>query len=117
MIVGVLKGGFIFLADLVRQLKTPVRGIEFMQVASYGAGTASSGRPKIVRGIPAEEITGQDVIVVEDIVDTGITTAAVLRYLRRHHPASVEVCVLLDKPTRRQAIISVRYVGLTIPDR
>ncbi len=117
LIVGVLKGGFIFTADLVRQLRTRLRGIEFMQVTSYGSGMVSSGRPRVVKGIAAELIVGQHVVVVEDIVDTGITTSAVSRYLRRHRPASLEVCALLDKPARRQIGIDIRYVGISIPDR
>ena len=117
VLVGILKGGFIFLADLVRQMKTPLNGIEFLQVASYGPGTVSSGQPRVIKGIPAEVISGRNVIVVEDIVDTGLTTAFVLRYLWRRRPASLEVCALLDKPARRQCQVCVKYVGFTVPDR
>ena len=117
VLVGILKGGFMFLADLAREMQTPLRGIEFMRVASYGSGTVSSGRPRVVKGVPREMIAGQPVVVVEDIIDTGITTSAVLRYLRRHRPASLEVCVLLDKPSRRQVEVDGRYGGFAIPDR
>lgn len=117
VLVGILKGGFIFLADLVRQMKTPIQGIEFLQVASYGPGTVSSGRPRMVRGIPDGAIQGREVIVVEDIVDTGTTTAFISRYLERRRPASLEVCALLDKPARRQCQLGVKYVGFTVPDR
>ena len=117
VLLGVLKGGFIFLSDLVRHMKTPIRCIEFLQVSSYGAGTATSGGPRIVGSPPAGTIAGQHVVVVEDIVDTGITTAAILRYLRRQRPASVRVCVLLDKPAGRQVQVEISYRGFTIPDR
>ena len=116
-LIGVLRGGFMFLADLARQLQTPVRRVDFVRVESYGAGTVSSGRPRIVQGVPRESVAGQDVLVVEDIVDTGATTAAVLRYLRRHRPASLGLCALLDKPSRRQVDVAVDYVGITVPDR
>lgn len=87
VLVGILKGGFIFLADLVRQMKTPIRSIEFLRVSSYGAGTVSDRRPRVMGSPPAGAIAGQHVVVVEDIIDTGITTTAILRYLRRQHPA------------------------------
>jgi hypoxanthine phosphoribosyltransferase len=112
VLLGILKGGFVFMADLIRQMKTPLQNIEFLQVASYGPGKISSGRPRMVKGIPAKVISGRDVIVVEDIVDTGVTTAFILDYLGRRRPASLEVCALLDKPDRRQCQVSVKYVGL-----
>lgn len=117
VLVGILKGGFVFMADLIRQMKTPLQNIEFLQVASYGPGKISSGRPRMVKGIPAKVISGRDVIVVEDIVDTGVTTAFILDYLGRRRPASLEVCALLDKPGRRQCQVCVKYVGFTVPDR
>lgn len=116
-LIGVLRGGFVFLADLVRQLQTPARRVDFVRVESYGAKMVSTGSPRIVQGVSRESVAGQDVLVVEDIVDTGATTAEVLRYLRRHHPASLSLCALLDKPSRRQVDVSVDYVGMTIPDR
>ena len=115
-LIGVLRGCFVFLADLVRQLQTPVRRVDFMRVESYGAEMVSTGSPRIVQGVPRESVAGQDVLVVEDIVDTGATTSAVLRYLRRHDPASLSICALLDKPSRRHVDVSVDYVGMTIPD-
>ena len=117
VLVGCLKGGFVFLADLVRQLKIPLRSIELMQVTSYAGATSSPGTARVIKGVPSGSITGQDVIVVEDIIDTGVTTATFLRYLRRHRPASLEVCALLDKPSRRRVEVSIRYVGITIPNR
>lgn len=117
VLVGILKGGFIFLSDLVRRMKIPIRSIEFLQVSSYGSATVTSGRPRVTLGLPAGTIAGQHVVVVEDIVDTGITTAAILRYLRRHRPASVRLCVLLDKPAGRRVPVDISYTGFTIPDR
>lgn len=117
VLVGILKGGFIFLADLVRQMKTPIRSIEFLQVSSYGAGTVSDRRPRVMGSPPAGAIPGQHVVVVEDIIDTGITTTAILRYLRRQHPASVRLCVLLDKPAGRLVQVEIGYRGFTISDR
>ena len=116
-LVGVLRGGFVFLADLARQLETPVGRVDFVRVESYGDGMVSSGRPRIVQGVPRDSIVGRDVVVVEDIVDTGATTAAVLRYLRRSRPASLKLCSLLDKPSRRQVRVEADYVGMAIPDR
>lgn len=117
VLVGILKGGFIFLADLVRQMKTPIKSIEFLQASSYGAGTVSDRRPRIMGGPPAGAIAGRHVVVVEDIVDTGITTTAILRHLRRRRPASIRLCVLLDKPAGRRVPVEISYCGFTIPDR
>ena len=117
VVVAVMKGAFIFLADLVRQMKTPLRRMELVQAASYGPGTVSPGRVSILKDVPREAIQGQEVVLVEDIIDTGITTATILRHLCRHRPASLEVCTLLDKPSRRQTEVMPRFVGFTIPDR
>lgn len=117
VLVGVLKGAFIFLADLVRCMETPLRSIEFLRLASYGSATESSGRARVVVGLPSGVVMGQHVILVEDIVDTGITTATALRYLRRLRPASLKVCALLDKPARRRVLLTIDYLGLTVPDR
>lgn len=117
VMMGVLKGSFIFLADLVRRMKTPLRSIEFLRISSYGSSTVSSGEAKISLELPPSSVLGLDVVVVEDIVDTGITTSAALGYLREHRPASVRLCALLDKPSRRQVSVEVDYAGLTVPDR
>jgi len=116
VVVGILKGAFVFLTDLVQQMEAPLRSIEFL-LSSYGAGTVSSGRAKVVMGLSAQVIEGQEVILVEDIVDTGITTTAALRYLRRLRPASLKVCALLDKPARRRVAVAIDYLGFTVPDR
>jgi hypoxanthine phosphoribosyltransferase len=117
VLVGVLKGAFVFLADLVRQMKTPLRSIEFLQLSSYGPARVSAGRARVVVGLPPQTVRGQDVVVVEDIVDTGITTATALRYLKRRQPASLKVCALLNKPSHRQVSMTIDYLGLTVPDK
>ena len=117
MLVGVLKGAFVFLADLVRNIKTPLFSIEFMRLSSYGSSTVSSGQAEVVIGLPEEVVRGQDLVLVEDIVDTGLTTATALDYLRRCQPASLKLCALLDKPDRRQVPVTIDYLGLSVPDR
>lgn len=115
--VGVLKGGFIFLADLVRRMQVSVLSVEFLRLSSYGGNKTSSGFPKIVVGLPDDAVENRHLVVVEDIVDTGLTTAATLRYLREKKPASIKLCVLLDKPERRRVPTLIDYVGFTVPDR
>ena len=117
VLVGVLKGGFIFLADLVRRMQVSVLSVEFIRLSSYGENTISSGNPTIVVGLPDESVQNQHLVVVEDIVDTGLTTAATLEYLGKMKPASIRLCVLLDKPARRQASTAIDYLGFTVPDR
>jgi len=116
LLVGGLRGAFIFLADLVRAMRTPVT-IEFMRASSYDTGTLTSGRPRILTGLPRGGARGRHVVLVDDIVDTGLTTQASLRYLGRARPASVRVCALLDKPARRLVPVAIDYLGLTVPDR
>ncbi len=116
VLVGVLKGSFIFLADLVRQMSIPIHRLEFIPASSYGSDRTSSGEPEVGTGLTEESVGGRDVLVVEDIVDTGLTTAAVLERLRGLQPASVRVCVLLDKPSRRRQAVPIDHVGFTIPD-
>lgn len=117
VVVGVIKGAFIFLADLVRQMKTPIRRIELVQAASYGSGTVSPGQVSILDNMPGKALEGRDVLLVEDIIDSGITTDTIIKLLYRHRPASLEVCTLLDKPSRRQTNVTPRFVGFTIPDQ
>ena len=112
VLVGALKGSFIFLADLVRQMKLPVE-IEFMRLSSYNAGTESSGHVRVAWGPSVEAIKDRPVIVVEDIVDTGLTTSTALGHLRRKRPASLRVCTLLDRPERRRTKLTADYVGFT----
>jgi hypoxanthine phosphoribosyltransferase len=117
LLIGILKGSFIFLADLVRAMQVPIRDVEFMRFSSYGSSTTSSGQAQMQMGVAVETIVNQDVIVVEDIIDTGITTTTALTILRQYHPASLKLCALLDKPARRRQPVQIDYLGFTIPDR
>lgn len=112
--VGVMRGAVMFLADLVRALPCNVE-VDWIQVASYGSGTTSSGCVQIVEDMSLD-VAGKHVLVVEDIVDTGLTVSAVLDWLRRKGPASVSVCALLSKPSRRQVAVDVQYIGFETPD-
>jgi hypoxanthine phosphoribosyltransferase len=115
-LVSVLKGSLPFMADLMRSLAIPVR-IDLMEVSSYGgATTESSGLVRILKDL-STSIEDQDVLIVEDIIDTGLTLNYLLRYLRGKKPSSLHVCTLLDKRARRLVEIPVDYVGFTIPDR
>ena len=115
VLVSVLKGSIIFLADLVRAMPIPL-SIDLMEVSSYGAATESSGQVRIIKDL-STSIAGREVVVVEDIIDTGLTLNYLLRYLHDKGPASIRICCLLDKPARRLAEIEIDYRGFTIPDR
>ena len=115
MLVSVLKGSIVFLADLMRATQIPL-ALDFLEVSSYGAETESSGVVRILKDL-AQPIEGRDVVVVEDIIDTGLTLNYLLRYLHERSPASVRICCLLDKPARRLTDIDIEYRGFTIPDR
>jgi hypoxanthine phosphoribosyltransferase len=115
VLVSVLKGSIIFLADLVRAMPIPL-SIDLMEVSSYGTSTESSGQVRILKDL-STSIEGREVIVVEDIIDTGLTLNYLLRYLHDKQPASIRICCLLDKPARRLAPIEIDYSGFTIPDR
>lgn len=117
LVIGILKGSFIFLADLIRAMQTPIANVEFMRLSSYGSATVSSGEASMTMGLPEEKVRGRHVIVVEDIVDTGITTTTTLKYLNLYQPASLALCTLLDKPARRQMPVTIDYVGFTVPDQ
>jgi hypoxanthine phosphoribosyltransferase len=115
-LVSVLKGSLPFMADLMRQITIPLR-IDLMEVSSYGgASTESSGLVRILKDLSAS-IAGEDVLLVEDIIDTGLTLNYLLRYLRGKGPNSLKICTLLDKPARRLVEIPVDYTGFTIPDQ
>ena len=114
LLVSVLRGSFVFMADLVRSIYLPCT-VDFMAVSSYGAGTASSGQVKIVKDL-SEHIEGKDVIVVEDILDSGNTLNYLLKILQARHPASIRLCTLLDKPSRRVKPVELHYSGFSIPD-
>jgi hypoxanthine phosphoribosyltransferase len=115
LLVGVLKGAVFFLSDLMRYIDIPVE-VDFMAVASYGSATDSSGVVRILKDLDAA-IEGRDVLIVEDIVDSGLTLQYLLRNLGSRNPASLEVCALLTKPSRRKVELPSRYVGFQIPDR
>jgi hypoxanthine phosphoribosyltransferase len=115
LLVGVLKGAVFFMADLMRQLTVPCE-IDFMAISSYGAATDSSGVVRILKDLDAP-IEGRDVLIVEDIVDSGLTLQYLVRNLRARNPGSLEVCALLTKPERRRVDLPIRFVGFEIPDR
>jgi hypoxanthine phosphoribosyltransferase len=115
VLVGVLKGAVFFLSDLMRRLDIPVE-VDFMAVASYGSATRSSGVVRILKDLDAA-IEGRDVLIVEDIVDSGLTLQYLLRNLAGRNPRSLEVCALLVKPERRKVDLPTRYVGFEIPNR
>ena len=115
-LVSVLKGSLPFMADLMRSIEVPVR-IDLMEVSSYGgSSTESSGLVRILKDLSAS-IVDEDVLIVEDIIDTGLTLNYLIRYLRGKAPSSLRICTLLDKPARRLVEINVDYVGFTIPDQ
>ena len=115
VLVGVLKGAIFFLSDLMRQIEVPCE-VDFMAVASYGSATKSSGVVRILKDLDAV-IEGRDVLIVEDIVDSGLTLQYLLRNLAGRNPRSLEVCALLIKPERRKVQLDARYVGFEIPNR
>jgi hypoxanthine phosphoribosyltransferase len=115
LLIGVLKGAIFFLSDLMREIEVPCE-VDFMAVASYGSSTESSGVVRILKDLDAA-IEGRDVLIVEDIVDSGLTLNYLLRTLRTRGPASLEVCALLTKPDRREVDTPVRYIGFEIPNR
>lgn len=114
VLVAILRGSYVFMADLSRSLDILCRA-DFMSVSSYGAGTTSSGQVNIVKDL-SDSIEGRDVIVVEDILDTGNTLHYLFQVLQARHPASLKLAVLLDKPSRRTKPIQADYVGFTVPD-
>ena len=114
LLVGILRGAVVFLSDLMRHLQLPCE-IDFMDISSYGTGTQSSGVVRILKDLE-EDITGRHVLIVEDIVDTGLTLSYLRRTLLQRRPASLEICALLTKPSRRQVDLSVKYLGFEVPD-
>ena len=114
LLIGVLKGSFMFLADLLREMDHSVE-IDFMGTSSYGASTQSSGEVRITKDLE-KSVAGRHVLLVEDIVDTGLTLRYLVDTLRARQPASLKVCALLDKPARRRVRISLDYYGFIIPN-
>jgi hypoxanthine phosphoribosyltransferase len=115
VLVGVLKGAVFFMADLMRQIDVPCE-VDFMAISSYGAGVDSSGVVRILKDLDMS-VEGRNVLVVEDIIDSGLTLSYLLRNLEAREPASLEVCALLTKPARREIDVECRYVGFEIPNR
>ena len=114
VVVGLLRGSFVFIADLVRELRLPVE-VDFLEASSYGSGMQSSREVRILKDLSGE-IQGRDVLVVEDIVDTGFTLSHVARLLRARGPRRLEICALLDKPSRREVDMRATWTGFEIPD-
>ena len=114
LLVGILRGAVVFLSDLMRHLELPCE-IDFMEVSSYGTGTSSSGVVRILKDLE-EDITDRHVLIVEDIIDTGLTLSYLRRTLMARKAASLEICALLSKPSRRQIDLEVRYMGFEVPD-
>jgi hypoxanthine phosphoribosyltransferase len=115
LLIGVLKGAVFFMADLMRNITVPCE-VDFMAISSYGASTDSSGVVRILKDLD-ESIEGRHVLVVEDIIDSGLTLSYLMRTLGARHPASLEICALLTKPERREIEVPVRYTGFEIPNR
>ena len=115
LLIGVLKGAVFFMADLMRHITVPCE-VDFMAISSYGDSTDSSGIVRILKDLDIN-IEGRDVLVVEDIIDSGLTLSYLMRNLESREPASLEVCALMTKPARREIDVPVRYIGFEIPNR
>jgi len=115
LLLGILKGSFMFMADLIRLLNFPLE-VEFIRLSSYGRGRSTPGEIKVVQGLRSL-IKGRDVLVIEDIVDTGLTISFLLDYLRKRKPTSLKLCALTDKPSRRQVPVTIDYLGFTVPNK
>jgi len=115
LLLGILKGSFMFMADLIRLLNFPLE-VEFIRLSSYRGSRESSGRIKVVQGLRSP-VKGRDVLVIEDIVDTGLTISFLLDYLWKRKPASLKLCALTDKPSRRQVPVTINYLGVTVPNK
>lgn len=115
LLIGVLNGSFIFMADLIRQLDLPLE-LDFVKLSSYGSARESSGKVRVVQKLQTR-IKDRDVLLIEDVVDTGITTSFLLDYLKKKKPASLKLCALTDKPSRHKVPVSIDYLGFTIPDK
>ena len=113
-LIGILKGSIFFICELAKRITVPVT-MDFMSVSSYGAGTKSSGVVKLIKDLD-ESIEGKDILVVEDIIDSGHTLSYLLKNLSSRNPASIRLCTLLDKPERREVDVEVDYQGFSIPD-
>ena len=115
LLIGILKGSFMFMADLIRLLDFPLE-VEFVRLSSYGGGRETTGKVREVQGL-LSPIKDRDVLVIEDIVDTGLTTGFLLDYLQKKMPASLKLCALTDKPARRRRSVTIDYLGFTVPNK
>ncbi len=115
LLLGILKGSFVFMADLIRLLQIPVE-IDFVSLSSYGSAKVTSGKVKVVQGL-RYPVKGRDVLVIEDIIDTGLTLSFFMDYLRKKKLSSLKLCALFDKPSRRETPIDIDYLGFTVPDK
>jgi hypoxanthine phosphoribosyltransferase len=115
LLISVLKGSFVFMADLIRQLDLPLE-LDFVRLSSYGCARESSGKVRVVQGVKTP-VKGRDVLVIEDIVDTGITISFLLDYLDKKRPASLKLCALTDKPSRRRVTVPIDYLGFSVPNK
>ena len=114
LVVGILKGAVVFYSDLIRKINLPMK-LDFMVVSSYGCTTASSGVVRILQDL-SQDINDRHVLIVEDILDTGLTLSYLTGILQHRNPASIEICTLMDKPERRKVDLTAKYIGFTIPD-
>jgi hypoxanthine phosphoribosyltransferase len=115
LLIGILKGSFIFMADLVREIAMPLE-IDFIRLSSYSGGTESTGKIKLLSRLNGP-VEGRHVLIVEDIIDTGLTTAYFINYLKRKRAASVRLCALTEKPSHRKTEVKIDYTGFTVPDK
>jgi hypoxanthine phosphoribosyltransferase len=115
LLIGILKGSFVFMADLIRCLDFPME-VDFIRLSSYGSGTQTSGNVRVVQGLRSK-LRSRHVLVVEDIIDTGITVALLIEYLKKKKPASLKLCALLDKSSRRRVPMTIDYLGTAVPDK
>ena len=115
VLVSVLKGSVVFMADLMREIKVPCT-IDFMSVSSYGSGTKTSGVVKIIKDLDTDVVNGADLLIVEDILDSGVTLEYLIKVLSARNPKSIKICTLLDKPERRKANVKADYAGTQVPD-
>ena len=115
LLIGVLKGSFMFMADLIRLLNFPLE-VEFVRLSSYGRGKSAPGEIEVVQCLQSP-VEGRDILVIEDIVDTGLTISFLMDYLWKRKPASLRLCALTDKPSRRQVSVTIDYLGFIVPNR
>lgn len=114
LVISVLKGAAVFMADIIREIKIPVR-IDFMCVSSYGSGTTTKGSVKIIKDLDID-VKGYDILIIEDILDSGVTLSNLIKVLESRNPNSVKICTLLSKPSRRKVEVPVQYEGFEVPD-